>query len=217
MIELCLFRHGRTEWNALGKYQGQADVGLDDLGRLQAQAVARRVKEIAPTLIYSSDLSRCADVAKAAGDLISLDVKHDVLLRERDVGTWSGLTRDEVNAQFPEDFDAWTRGDENVYPGGGESAAEVITRIDEFIAKVRSSGAQGPVVAVTHAAWIRSVLPWLFGKNFPRRSVGVPTQGSLTVLRLEDDGTARLEAYNDRGHLLEVEDIDHKAPAPTIY
>ena len=62
-LELCLFRHGRTEWNARGKYQGHADVDLDDLGRRQAVKVGERVAEMNPVAIYSSDLRRCVNTA----------------------------------------------------------------------------------------------------------------------------------------------------------
>ena len=62
-LELCLFRHGRTEWNAQGMYQGHADVDLDELGRRQAVKVGDRIAKMNPAAIYSSDLRRCVDTA----------------------------------------------------------------------------------------------------------------------------------------------------------
>ncbi|MBO0813445.1 MAG: histidine phosphatase family protein, partial [Microlunatus sp.] len=58
---VIVWRHGRTEWNATGRYQGQADIPLDDLGRRQAASAAQVIKELKPTAIFSSDLSRAAE------------------------------------------------------------------------------------------------------------------------------------------------------------
>ncbi len=215
--ELCLFRHGRTTWNEAGRYQGWADIELDELGRRQADAIAERCKEIAPVAIYTSDLRRCVDVAELIAQACDLQAVRDVRLRERNVGKWSGLTRAEIAVQFAGEFQAWNKGDERVRPGGGETIGELNARIAQFLESVRSSGVTGAVVAVTHAGWIRSVPAVAFGNNFSRHNVGVPSQGSLTTWHFGDDGSLRLEAYNDRGHLLGIEGSVSEVPAPAIY
>jgi glucosyl-3-phosphoglycerate phosphatase len=215
-IELCFFRHGRSVWNAQKRFQGQADVALDELGKRQARAVARRCQEMAPVALISSDLSRCADVAKAVSEVTALEVKFDQRLRERDVGSWSGLTQPEVSSQFPNDFQAWIGGNEDVRPGGGETMSDLLHRVDDFMQSIIASDHQGTVVAVSHGAWIKALVRWITGPDIPSGAIGVPSQASLTVVHIED-GKARLEAFNDRGHLLEVEDVDREAPSPRIY
>lgn len=214
-LELCLFRHGRTTWNEQGRYQGHADVDLDDLGRAQALAVAKRCVAMKPIALFSSDLKRCADVAVEVSNATGLPSSLDQRLRERDVGLWSGLTRVEIAERFPEEFALWTEGDETVCPGGGESAEHVVERIKSFVDTIRQYET-GTVVAITHGGWIRSALLSAMGSPIARRSLGVPAQGSLTVFSIKHDEMT-LEAYNDRGHLLSVEPVDQEPPAPRVY
>ncbi|HEY9289702.1 MAG TPA: histidine phosphatase family protein, partial [Microlunatus sp.] len=94
---LIIWRHGRTPWNATGRYQGQADIGLDDLGRRQADAAAKMIKELKPTAIIASDLSRAADTAAALARETGLEVSFDQRLREIHVGSWEGLTVEQAH------------------------------------------------------------------------------------------------------------------------
>jgi glucosyl-3-phosphoglycerate phosphatase len=215
-VELCLFRHGRTTWNAEGRYQGHADVELDDLGHGQALAVAQRCRQIAPMALYSSDLVRCRVVGEAISDATGAALRLDDRLRERDVGAWSGLTRAEIAERFPDEWEAWRLGDE-VRPGGGETLDEVVARTKAFVETIRSRYDDGSVVAVTHGGWIRTLVQWVLGDGVRRSSFGVPSQGALTVFQLADDGSCTLEAFNDRGHLLSVEPIDQEPPAPPVF
>lgn len=215
-VELFLFRHGRTTWNAQGRYQGHADVDLDALGQAQALAVAARCKEINPIDVYSSDLRRCSDVGKRISEVLDKELMLDKRLRERDVGRWSGMTRDEIKEQFGEEFRLWQEGDESVRPGGGECKGDVTDRIAAFFADMNSKYESGPVVVVTHSGFIRSVVQWVLGQALPRKSFGVPGYGSLTVVRMASDAWS-LESFNDRGHLLGIELVDQEKPAPHIY
>ena len=133
------------------------------------------------------------------------------------MGAWSGLTRDEIAVQYADEFIAWQQGSNDVRPGGGENAAEVIGRVRSFVESVREEYSAGPIVAVTHSGWIRSAITWAFGEQMARSSLGIPAQGSLTVFLLKDNGSIVLEAFNDRGHLLDVEPIDREPPAAPVY
>src|ERR671910_890596 len=89
---VLLVRHGQSEWNAAGRWQGQADPSLSDLGRLQAREAARAVGAV--DAIWSSDLQRAAETAIIIGDQIGVGpVVVDDRLRERDAGEWTGLVR----------------------------------------------------------------------------------------------------------------------------
>lgn len=214
-MELCLFRHGRTTWNALGRYQGQAETDLDELGWAQARSVAMRCREMQPLAVYTSDLGRCVAVAEQIESMTSVDKTEDQRLREFDFGAWSGLTRPEIADKFPEEWQAWRAGDQDVRPGGGESANILRERVVSFVEHVRASHTDGIVVAVSHAAWIRSAVRWALGG--PIAGVGTPTQGSLTVLSLGRERGVTLESFNDRGHLLGLAPIDKESPAPAVY
>jgi broad specificity phosphatase PhoE len=213
-VTLCLFRHGRTTWNALGKYQGQTDTVLDDLGMAQARAVGMRCRDLNPTALYTSDLTRCRDVAAQIESLAGLEAVADTRLREVDFGAWAGHTRAEIAEKFADEYKAWRSGDQDVRPGGGESATVLRARVAAFIEEVQAKHEGGLVIAVSHAAWIRSAVRWALGGHVP--GIGTPSQGSLTILTLGSE-LITLETFNDRGHLLNLSPADQETHAPAVY
>jgi broad specificity phosphatase PhoE len=89
---LLLVRHGETDWNADGRLQGQTDRPLSDYGRRQAQQLAVELEGEELEAIYSSDLARARETAEIVGERLGLPVELDPDLREKDWGTWEGLT-----------------------------------------------------------------------------------------------------------------------------
>jgi broad specificity phosphatase PhoE len=92
MPTLLLVRHGETDWNADGRLQGQTDRPLSDFGRRQARQLADQLVDEQLEAIYSSDLSRAHETAEIVGARLGLEVVLDPDLREKDWGTWEGLT-----------------------------------------------------------------------------------------------------------------------------
>ncbi len=92
MTTLLLVRHGETDWNADGRLQGQTDRPLNDYGRRQAQQLAGELAAGSFEAIYASDLSRARETAEIVGERLGLAVALDPDLREKDWGTWEGLT-----------------------------------------------------------------------------------------------------------------------------
>jgi broad specificity phosphatase PhoE len=122
MQRLVLWRHGRTEWNAAGRFQGQLDPPLDAEGRTQAVRVAPHLAAGLPadgTVVVSSDLSRAAETAAALTAFLGVPLRLDPRLREHGMGCWEGLTRDEVAERYPEQFADWIAG-RPVRERGGE-------------------------------------------------------------------------------------------------
>ncbi len=100
MTRVLIVRHGQSEWNAVGRWQGQADPPLTDLGRAQAQAAVERLRGF--DRIASSDLRRSLDTAEIIRAGIGLPAVHvDADLRERDAGAWTGLTRSDIDEGWP--------------------------------------------------------------------------------------------------------------------
>jgi broad specificity phosphatase PhoE len=89
---LLLVRHGETDWNADGRLQGQTDRPLSEFGRRQARLLAGELADEELAAIYSSDLSRARETAEIVGERLGLPVALDPELREKDWGTWEGLT-----------------------------------------------------------------------------------------------------------------------------
>lgn len=106
MTWLLLARHGETEWNREGRWQGHADVALNDRGREQARGLAEALRDEPIDVIYASDLARAHETAliiaeQRASPRATPPVITDVGLREIDVGRWSGLTPDDIARCFP--------------------------------------------------------------------------------------------------------------------
>jgi broad specificity phosphatase PhoE len=154
---LFLVRHGETDWNAAGRWQGQTDVPLNATGRAQALAVAARLRAEGVRAIATSDLSRARGTAAIVGDALGLEVALvDAALRERAYGEWEGLTRAECAARFPE---AWARhvADPRTPPPGGESTDALLARVVPAIARA-AERLVAPALLVTHGGVMRAFL-----------------------------------------------------------
>src|SRR5690349_5518570 len=109
---LLIWRHGQTDHNVSGIWQGQLDTALSDTGREQAQAAAAVLATYEPVAIVSSDLSRAAETAEALASRLGLTVRHDERLREIHAGEWQGMTAGDVADQFPEQQAALAAGED---------------------------------------------------------------------------------------------------------
>jgi probable phosphoglycerate mutase len=159
---IVLWRHGRTEWNELGRVQGQTDIPLDATGRAQARDAAARLASLDPCWIVSSDLSRATQTAAALATLTDLEVQVDVRLREMAFGIREGLTSAQAMERHPEQMRAFAEDAGLVLPGA-ESYAQVGERvaaaIDEAAVRVP---AEGTGVLVAHGAALRvGICHWL--------------------------------------------------------
>jgi probable phosphoglycerate mutase len=152
---IILWRHGRTEWNVVGRVQGQSDTPLDNVGLKQAWESAARLAALHPTRIVSSDLSRAADTAAALGRLCDMEVVLEPRLRELNFGAREGLTWNESWEQMPDGMKAWMEGDESKIPGS-ETHHEAGER---FAAALRDHagtlGEDETLVVVTHGGVAR--------------------------------------------------------------
>lgn len=98
---ILLARHGETDWNREGRFQGWADPPLNETGRAQARALAGQLAGVPFHSVYSSDLRRAHETAVIVAAPHGVPVVVDHGLREIDVGSWSGLTRSEIEERFP--------------------------------------------------------------------------------------------------------------------
>jgi broad specificity phosphatase PhoE len=188
--DLVVWRHGRTEWNDTGRFQGHTDTPLDAVGHAQARAAAAALAPYAPNHVVSSDLARARDTAAYLG----LPVACDERLREVDVGEWAGLSRNEIAERFPETWAGWLRGDD-VRREGGETLAEVESRALAALADV-PPGAGGPLVVVTHGGTSRALVLALLGlPGSARPAFAVLDNARWATLVRHGDGW-RLTAYN---------------------
>jgi probable phosphoglycerate mutase len=161
MGDIWFIRHGESEWNAAGRWQGQADPPLSALGREQARALAAALAPLAAgrrVLIAASDLARARETADIVGAALGLAVRLDARLRELDVGAWSGHTPAEVERRWPADLARFRAGDDAFAPGGGESRLALRARVGAALAELEASGAE-TVALVSHLGVVRAFRP----------------------------------------------------------
>jgi probable phosphoglycerate mutase len=196
---VVLWRHGRTEWNATARFQGQIDVPLDEVGVLQADRAARDLATLNPDLIVSSDLERARMTAQTLADRVGLPVLTDQSLRETFAGDWQGLTRQEIVDRDGEDFYRWVNG-EDIKPGGGESRGEVAQRVAAAVRRhVEALSADGTLVIATHGGAARAGIGELLGLPIEHwASLGGLVNCAWSVLEEQRDGRWRLVEHNAR-------------------
>mgnify|MGYP001142227922 CR=1 FL=1 len=159
MTVFYLIRHGETDWNATGRWQGHADVPLNENGREQARRLGARLRRegVRFDAIYSSDLQRAWATATIIGAALSTQPQPLVALREIDVGRWSGLTGAEVAALDGEILARLESG-EDVPRGGAERFADLYSRAVSAVNRVLAMHPNGTVALVTHGGVVRALL-----------------------------------------------------------
>ena len=202
-MRLLLIRHGESVANTEGRLQGQMDSPLTKQGRDQAHALARRlVRERWPvSSIYSSDLCRAADTAGILGVAFQAPVFLDERLREYDVGVLAGLTRADIEQQYPE---LWRMSRQSpVWPTvpGEEDNEAFGQRIASVLDDIRSTHEDERVVAVvSHGRTLGTMLMYLLGIELGQRTLFRFGNASLTVVEMRPYGNV-LACLNDMCHL----------------
>lgn len=175
---ILLARHGETDWNRIGRWQGHADPPLNETGRHQAAALAEQLAGDGVAAVYTSDLQRASETARIVADRLRLPVVQDADLREIDVGSWSGLTRDEVRERYPDGFARWLDGE---IGHDGETREELTDRVVSAVERIADAHPGETVLVVTHGGAIRALR---------RHAAGDPGDsiencGTLTVDRVD--------------------------------
>jgi broad specificity phosphatase PhoE len=203
---ILLARHGESDWNRDRRWQGYADRPLTDRGREQARALAERLSDIRLDAIYSSDLERARATAEAVARPRGVAVEQVSALREVDVGSWSGLTREEAEERHPETFGRWLQGSAGWTDG--ETYEEMSDRVLGAIAKIVRQHPEGRVLVVSHGGPIRAVHAAALGMDVHeyRRLRPVEPNARLSAVCAENGRLTRLCPANEIPDLLAEEE-----------
>ncbi|MEX2393317.1 MAG: histidine phosphatase family protein [Actinomycetota bacterium] len=156
MTRLLLVRHGQSEWNAQGRWQGQADPPLSDTGREEARLAAATLKRF-DGLFFASTLLRARQTAEIVSEEVGgRSVMLEPDMREIDVGDFSGLDNDEIQARFPEAWAALRAGELQTFPGG-EDRAHFLERVLAALRGITSRHPDDEVFVATHGGAIGAV------------------------------------------------------------
>ena len=208
-MKLYLVRHGETEWNKLGRFQGQNDNSLNELGLAQARDTARAAISWKPTALYSSPLCRTMRVAEEISRLAGLPVAPDPRLKELDLGELEGVTGEEMRTVWPKVYDTWRNDPEAVVMPGGESLVQLQERTWQAFQSLEDAHNQGDaIIMVSHNFAIRALCGKLLGlplSHFHRMylslgSVSTMEKGGLGWRLLTYNSTCHLSPENRTGH-----------------
>jgi broad specificity phosphatase PhoE len=205
---LLIVRHGRTAWNSDGRFQGQLDIPLDEVGQAQAAAVARRLAYEHPLAIYASDLSRAWQTARRIQNAIAEAIQPDPIpplvleprLREMHFGEWQGLTHAEIQACQPDALATWEADWLNNAPPGGETLTQLVERVQAVYREILATHPDGTVLLVGHGGTLQALLCMALGLP-PERFWQLQLDNTgLADLRIYPEG-AILNLFNDTCHL----------------
>lgn len=203
---IIVWRHGRTSWNAVNRFQGQADIGLDDVGRRQAARAAVALAALEPAVLWSSDLSRARDTAGALADLTGLPVTTDQRLREIHVGSWEGLLGEEVERVDPEASRRLRAGEDVRRSATGESPGEVGLRVADALRDLAAAAPDGSTaVAACHG---------LAGRVGVAQLVGLPAEHHRLLGGLTNCAWVSVDRHRS-GRYWRIEQYNVTAPEPT--
>ena len=164
MTTILLARHGETDWNREGRFQGYADPPLNETGRAQAAGLAAELMGVELAAVYSSPLRRAFETAELLAAPHQLAPVALEALREVDVGSWQGLTREEVESRFPEQFARWLD-----YGKGwqdGESYEEMARRVVAALLQLAATHDGERILTVTHGGPIRATFAFADGSSY---------------------------------------------------
>lgn len=201
--KLLLIRHGETDDNHNRVFQGQGGCGLNARGRDQSARLAARLghARIKLDVLYCSDLDRARETAEIIGRDVGLTPVADAALREVYLGAWQGLRDSEIAERFPDEWAAW-QGGRDIKRGGGESYAELSTRVVGALDRLSSAHAGQVLGIVSHGASIKTFVAHVLGLGFDRlRSFQAAANTSVNLVERDSRGAYRLVVWNDAAHL----------------
>lgn len=198
---IYLVRHGETDWNTSGKFQGCTDIPLNENGILQAKLLSERFKGDFDC-IYSSPLKRAFDTAKIiAGNKNTLPlIAHE--MREINFGEWEGLTTKGIASNYPTEFGKWIK-DEVEAPliGGDGSIRAASIRAEKAVQAIAEANSGKKILIVSHGGIIKAALIGIF--KWKMTMYHKLLLGNTCVNRIEFDENfeAKLHTLNDTSHI----------------
>jgi broad specificity phosphatase PhoE len=184
MATLVFVRHGITDWNVAGRFQGHLDIPLNAAGRRQAEAVRAHLESIAFDHVYASPLKRAEETARIVAG--HQRVVADWRLAEIHHGDWQGMTKEEIASRWPDEWAAWNKDPLRTTSSGGESPDDVRRRVEEFLTTPTGDN----VLCVSHGVVIQAVRQILLGAGI-ENGASAPRNASVHTFSFGPDNVAQ--------------------------
>ncbi|CAG1015791.1 phosphoserine phosphatase [Anaerolineales bacterium] len=176
MTELWLIRHGQTDWNLLGKWQGQSPdaPGLNDFGITQARSVLDQLPCTKFSAIYSSDLSRAIQTAELISESLNLTVTIDPRLREINLGAWEGMLSNDIKVRYPRELWERERNPFDAHAPQGESPRDVAQRVITAVNEIAHRHPGESVIIVSHGVALAVIICHAQGMSMDKVYENIP-------------------------------------------
>ncbi|WP_026886498.1 histidine phosphatase family protein [Clostridium beijerinckii] len=198
---LLLIRHGETDWNALGKFQGCTDIELSKEGIKQAQVLKNRLNGTFDW-IYASPLSRAFKTANILASITDKEVIIEPEIREINFGEWEGLTIQQISEKYPDVFKAWRTDKKESYICGGDSSIRnAVGRAKKCILDIVSKHRGEKIVIVAHGGIIKAGLIGIFEWDMTMYHKIALGNTCINKITFNDDLMPMLVSLNDTTHL----------------
>jgi broad specificity phosphatase PhoE len=160
MTDLWLLRHGQTDWNVTGRWQGQTSdaPGLNDTGRAQAISACGYLTGICFAAIYCSDLLRARQTAELISESLNLNISLEPRLREMNLGAWEGMLSSEIEIQYPQELAERAHDPLHARPPQGESPSEVEERVITAVTDITAKFPDESVLIVSHGVSLAVII-----------------------------------------------------------
>ncbi len=187
-MRLIIIRHGESEWNRVGRYQGQADAPLSALGIQQADALANRLRTETFAAIYTSPLQRAARTAAAVARFHpAVPLREEQALLEIHHGEWQGLLTEEVTARFGDGLREWRQHPTRAQMPGGESFSNILKRVLDCKDRLLAAHTDATVLVSTHDVVVKILVADALGMNMDRINRIWVTNASISAVEYGAD------------------------------
>ncbi len=212
-MRLIIVRHGESEWNRIGRYQGQQDTPLSELGARQAEALARRLTHEPIDIIFASPLQRAAKTAQAiARHHTDVPFTLEPALLEISHGDWEGLMAEEVIERYGEGLREWRAHPTRAQMPNGESFSNILKRVLDFKDRLCSDYHGRNVLISTHDVVVKILVADALGMNMDRINRIWVTNASISVIEYSED-LPYLVSLSEACHLGRLETVRERQKA----
>ncbi len=191
MTELWLVRHGQTDWNREGRFQGSVDIALNENGLGQAREIAERLKEVKFQAIYSSPLQRARQTAQMIAEKNGKKVHFDSRLSEISMGEWEGMLYQDICREYPEEINERRVNPLYARAPGGETAVQVAERMKQAVDEIVLKHPHGPVLIVSHGLALSALVCLVRGGSLENVYNAVLENAAPVVVQWKYDGEGK--------------------------
>ncbi len=203
MATLLIFvRHGESEGNKSGRFNGSKDFALTQKGREQVKKTAEYLDKCKIDIAYSSDLSRAKETTQIIANRQGIDIIESADLREINGGSFEGVLYDELSVKFPNEFDKWMNDTGNCICPNGESIKGLLERFNNKIKEIAINNKNRTILIGTHAMPIRAISTLWYKKDITCiTNIKYVKNASVSIVDYTDVDNPQILCYDESEHL----------------